>query len=151
MKALSASLELGVTRLFGNGDIGSEGLVSGWASPEDAHTWNDGSEAVMELTVQKPEQPYTLEFEGAPFVHAVCPSQEITLYCNGFRICSWKLDHPAAHTLVTNIEPEQLFLRENKAFARLAWVLPNSTRPADVKLNDDGRRLGFCFRSLTIR
>jgi hypothetical protein len=151
MKVSISSFEPGVTRLFGNGDIGLSGLVSGWASPEEAHLWNDGAGAIMELAVPMPERRYTLELEGEPFIDAECPSQEMTLYCNGFWIGCWTLKTRESYTLVATIEPEQLFTRNDAAFARLVWLLPKSTRPTDTKWNDDGRRLGFCFRALTFR
>jgi hypothetical protein len=151
MKVPQSSFEPGVTRLFGNGDIGLSGLVSGWATPEDAHLWNDGAGAIMELTVPPPDRRYTLELEGEPFIDSECPSQEMTLYCNGFWIGCWKFEERKSYTLYTPIEPEQLFIRHDMAFARLVWLLPQSTRPAGSKWNDDGRRLGFCFRALTFR
>jgi len=151
MKTAAMPLEPGVTRLFGNCDIGSSGMVSGWAPPEEAHSWNDGSGAIMELTVPTSDQPYTLEFEGEPFVDSECPSQEITLYCNGFWIAQWNFKERKSCTLVANVEPEQLFVRNGGFFGRLVWLLPDSTIPAGAKWNSDGRRLGFCFRALTIR
>jgi len=151
MKASRPSFELGVTRFFGKGDIGSSGLKTGWATPEDAHSWNDGVQAVMELNTETSAQPCAIEFEGRPFVNELCPTQEITLYCNGFLTGFWKLQQAKSYSLSAIIEPEQILMRDGGAFARLIWVLPNSTKPADINMNNDGRRLGFCFHALTIR
>jgi len=151
MKTARPSFELGVTRFFGKGDIGSSGLTTGWAIPEDAHSWNDGVLAAMELTTEASAERYTLEFEGRPFVNELCPTQEITLYCNGFLAGFWQLREAKSCSLSAVIEPEQLFSRDAGAFAKLVWVMPNSVKPADIKLNNDGRRLGFCFHSLMIR
>jgi len=151
MKTARPSFELGVTRFFGKGDIGSLGLKSGWAIPEEAHSWNDGVQAVMELSTEASPTRYTVEFEGRPFVNELCPSQDITLYCNGFLTGYWQLREAKSCTLSVIIEPEQLFSRDGGAYAKLVWVIPNSVKPADIKLNNDGRRLGFCFHALTIR
>lgn len=150
MKDLRPSFELGVTRFFGKGDIGSSGLQAGWATPEDAHSWNDGVQAVMELNTEHSTQRYTIEFEGRPFVNELCPTQDISLYCNGFLTGFWKLSESKAYSLSADIEPEQILIRDGGAYAKLVWVLPNSVRPADINLNNDGRRLGFCFHALTI-
>jgi hypothetical protein len=151
MKSPTPSFELGITRYFGKGDIGSLGLQAGWATPEDAHSWNDGVQTVMELNTDSPKRQYEIEFEGKPFVNELCQNQEITLYCNGFLLGFWKLHEAKSYVLSATIEPEQLFVRDGGAFVKLVWVLPNSVRPADINLNNDGRRLGFCFHALTIR
>jgi hypothetical protein len=151
MKTARPTFELGVTRYFGKGDIGSSGLKTGWAIPEEAHSWNDGVQAVMELSTEAAAEQYTIEFEGRPFVNELCPTQEIAMYCNGFLTGFWKLHEAKSYSLSAIIEPEQILSRDGGAFAKLIWVLPNSVKPADIKLNNDGRRLGFCFHALTIR
>ncbi len=142
--------EPGVTRLFGDGDLGRHGLLSGWAAPEEGHVWNDGPEAVLRLRTGRPRAPCTLTFEGEPFLGQGCARQDLVLYLNGFRIGFWRLTEPRTYRLAATIEPEQLFERDGAAVARCIWHLPHSVRPAVLGQGTDTRELGFCFRTLTI-
>ena len=142
--------ELGVGRLFGEGDLGRHGLLSGWAAPEEGHVWNDGPEAVLRLRTSRPRAPCTLSFEGEPFLGKGCTRQDVVLYLNGFRVGFWRLAEPRTYRLAATIEPEHLFERDGAAVARCVWHLPDSVRPATLGRGTDTRELGFCFRTLTL-
>jgi hypothetical protein len=142
--------ELGTTRLFGNYDIGTTGLISGWSSPEDPHVWNDGPEAVLQLSTIIVKHPLRLTFEGVPFIGGKCTFQDVALYMNGARLGFWRLREPRAQMLSAIIEPEQIFERRGKAMLTCIWHLPQSVRPVDVGAGKDTRELGFCFRSITV-
>jgi hypothetical protein len=144
------SFEFGVTRLFGLGDIGTNGLVSGWAIPEDSHVWNNGPEAILTLETDVPSRAYTITVDGGPFITPRQPLQEITLYANGWRIGFWRFREGGAQVMVASIAPEQFFVRGDKALLNCVWHIPYSVRPSDLGLSGDGRELGFVFRSLTI-
>ncbi len=144
------ALNLGINRLFGTRDIGSSGLVSGWSLPEEAHTWNDGLEAVINLSISTVRQPCRLIFEGEPFLGEECPRQDVHVYVNGFRLGYWRLTESRTYEMSVIIEPEQLFQRQRHTIARCVWHLPNSIRPADIGTGSDSRELGFCFRSITL-
>jgi hypothetical protein len=143
-------LELGVTRLFGDCDIGSSGLSSGWSIPEAAHVWNDGLESVFEVTTRRPRTECLLTFEGEPLLGGNCTHQDVVLYVNGFRVAFWRLTEAKTHILSAVIEPEQFFDRGDRTLAKCTWHLPLSRRPVDLGLGADTRELGFCFRSFTI-
>ena len=71
-------METGIIRLFGKGDIANRGLVSGWAVPEEGHTWNDGLEAVQTIEMaQLPNHTLTITAEGVPYVFGDARKQEI--------------------------------------------------------------------------
>jgi hypothetical protein len=142
--------ELGVTRLFGDCDIGTNGLSSGWSIPEAAHVWNDGLESVFEVTMRKPRAECLLTFEGEPLLGGDCAQQDILLYVNGFRIAFWRLIEARTHKLSATIEPEQFFCRGERSLAKCTWHLPLSRRPVDLGLGSDTRELAFCFRSFTL-
>src|SRR4051812_7892109 len=89
--AAEAVLDAGISPLFGNGDIAGEGMLSGWAFPEDTHNWNDGVEATFSLAVKATGGAFELVIEGAPLIDRKYPKQEITLYVNGFRVGYWNL------------------------------------------------------------
>ena len=143
-------LDLGTTRIFGECDLGSAGLVSGWAEPEEGHTWNDGVEAVFQVFATRPASRCRISFEGEPFLSRACRHQDVALYVNGYHLASWRLNEARTYSLEAVIEPEQLFVRGNRVVARCVWCLPDSTRPADAGDGSDTRELGFCFRSVTI-
>ena len=144
------AIELGVMRHFGSIDLGSTGLVSGWADYEEGHNWNNGCEAVLNVTASDPGQGCVIEFTGEPFLHELCPRQDVTLYVNGFWVSHWRLTEFKPYVQLARVEPEQLFHRDGSVLLKCAWVLPNSVKPADLGLSDDSRELAFCFRSLTI-
>jgi hypothetical protein len=145
-----AKCELGVTRLFGECDIGSNGLSSGWSVPEAAHVWNDGLESVFDVTMRKARAECIFTFEGEPLLGGDCARQDILFFVNGYRIAFWRLVEAKTHTLTAIVEPEQLFDRGDRVLARCVWHLPLSRRPVDLGLGTDTRELGFCFRSFTI-
>lgn len=144
-----AQFELGVTRLFGDCDLGSTGLISGWATPEQAHCWNDGVDTTFEFEVMETSGSFTLTFEAEPFLNERCPSQDVCLYVNGFRIGFWRLKEAQTYQLCAPIEREQLFDRAGMMTAKCVWHIPNSARPLDIGLGADIRELGLCFRSMT--
>jgi hypothetical protein len=144
------NLELGLTRLFGQADLDKDGLVSGWANPEDQHTWNDGIDAVMTVYTSASGSACRLTFEGEPFLPVDVGIQDVVLFVNGFRVGFWRLREAKTYSLSAIIEPEQFFSRDDYSLLKLAWHIPRSVRPADVGLGLDTRELGFCFRSLTL-
>jgi hypothetical protein len=143
--------ELGVTRLFGGADIRSRGMLSGWSGPEEGHTWNDGFESVMAIAVRRPVERLELIVVGEPYVTRVRPWQDLTVYGNGYRIRSWRLTVRTETPLTTILEPEWWFERDGQEVMTLTFVLPNSIRPKDLNDGQDGREIGFCFRSICVR
>src|SRR5450756_229677 len=81
----------GVIRLFGIADIGQRGLSGGWAFPEEGHTWNEGYDAALAISMPVPPLGCTLRIEGEPYVSRQQPVQDITIYANGHRGGFWRL------------------------------------------------------------
>ncbi len=143
--------EAGVVRLFGAADIGVTGLVSGWAEPEEGHTWNDGVEAALLLTTRRRPGAALLLLTGEPYVSRARPVQELTVFGNGFRLASWRMAHRTETMHTIRLEPEWWLDRVNHSVMHLAFCLPLSARPKDLADGPDGRELGFCFRSICLR
>ena len=146
-----ARLELGVTRSFGRFDIDHSGLKSGWAEPEDAHNWNDGCEAVLNVLVAHPASSCTIEFTGEPYLNEQCLHQDVIFHVNGYHVGHWRLSQQQSCTLLVKIEPEQIFRRGDMALLRCSWSFPDGVTPASLGISGDFRSLGFCFRSITIK
>jgi hypothetical protein len=143
--------EPGVARLFGLADIATQGLLTGWAGPEEGHNWNDGLEAEMTLSLRHPGRRMQLCLIGEPYVTRAHPRQDMTVHGNGFRVGFVRLTSRAEVALRFALEPEWWFLRGGRAVLRLAFALPHSIAPKDLSDGPDGRTLGFCFRSLCLR
>ncbi len=143
--------EPGVIRLFNSADIGNRGMVSGWSAPEDGHTWNDGVEAALAISVRPPLGRFSLIVMGQPYVTRVRPLQELTLFANGWRIAAWRMTARSETKLAVALEPEWWFTRGTRSVMRLLFHLPHSARPKDLNDGVDGRELGFCFYSICLR
>lgn len=143
--------EIGVTRLFGSADLGCSGMISGWASPEEGHNWNDGPEAEYALAVVAPAGALTLEIVGQPYLPRQLRFQEMTMYGNGFRLCFRRLTARGETCLSIPLLPQWWFVEQGMAHLRLAFHLPNSARPDSLGDGADARELGFAFRSLCLR
>ena len=144
-------VELAKPRMFGKADIGEQGLVRGWAVPEDGHTWNDGLEAVLSL--EAPHQPLnavTLAVDGIPYVFGEAQRQELTLYANGSYVGFWRFTQRQLVVIEARIESEQWVIRRGLAYLTLTWLMPGSSRPKEIGDGSDNRMLGFAFRSLCI-
>lgn len=149
-KDVDSEWEIGTTRLFGNFDLGTAGLISGWSAPEDPHVWNDGPEAVMQIVTNPVRRTLRITIEATPFINGSVTSQDATLYVNGARIGFWRMRESKSYLLSGTIEPEQIFERDGKALLTCAFHLPKSTKPVDVGAGKDTRELGLCFRSITL-
>jgi hypothetical protein len=143
--------ELGVIRLFGAGDIGTRGLISGWSGPEEGHNWNDGVEAAYALAVRPPVTRLLLAIMGEPYVTRARPLQEVTMFGNGYRLGYWRMNARVETVMMVPLEPEWWLSRGTKALMRLTLHLPNSVRPCDINDGQDGRELAICCRSLCLR
>ena len=142
--------DVGVVRHFGILDIGDAGLVSGWSTPEEAQTWNNGHEAVLECKLPYLNEGCRVEVAGMPFFCEGTSHQDVYLYINGFRIGFWRLDSSGKHTLSAKVEAEQIFHRQDHSVLKCAWFFPGAVRPADRGLGADIRQLAFCFNSFTV-
>jgi hypothetical protein len=142
--------EWDVTRLFGLSDIGENGLRAGWAHPEHGHTWNDGPDATLVLAIDDGYGAATLCIEGEPYVLDAQPHQDITVYINGHRAAYWRLMKRAGRTLRVEVEPEWWVSRDDRPVLSIVFHLPDSVRPVDIGDGNDGRAVGFCFRTLLL-
>jgi len=143
--------EPGVTRLFGEADIATQGLISGWSDPEEGHNWNDGPEAICVLSTKPPVTRLLLVLMGEPYVNRARPLQDVTLFGNGYRLGYWRLSVRAETALMVALEPEWWLTRGPRAILRLHVHVPNSIRPKDINDGPDGRELALCCRSICLR
>ena len=144
-------LEQGVTRCFGTGDIGTAGLVQGWAAPEPAHNWNDGPQASLLLAVPRPAAACQLVLEGVPLSVAGHTRQDVTCYVNGLRLGFWRLTSPHLVQLAVRLETAHFAAAAgNECVLRVDMHVPDSLRLSSLQTEGDHRELGFCFRTLAL-
>jgi hypothetical protein len=150
--SVSAALEteIGLVRCFGVAEINLAGLVSGWAAPEDGHSWNDGPEVVLAVRAQRPRGRTILAIEGVPLIVPACPKQDITLYINGWRLGFWRLTQANSVRLQVLVEPTHWHGHGADGLLVATWHLPDSLRLSTLTSDGDDRELGFCFRTLAL-
>jgi hypothetical protein len=144
-------LEAGVKRSFGLRDVGAHGLISGWATPEDEHTWNDGPTADLAIGTKSVQSDYRLDIQGRPFLAPGCESQDVTLFANGLFVGYWQLREAKPYVLSATIDNSVFVKKSGLGVAKLTWLVPKSCRPSELRLGDDHREIGFCFQSITLR
>jgi len=143
--------ELGVTRFFGQGDLNARYFERGWALPEENHSWNDGIDASLIISLKScPTQTCSLKIRGIPYLTENIQSQDMTLYVNGHRAGFWRLDTRQTYLLVAEIAPEFWFDRNGKGLAKCVWHTPGSAKPSETCGISDQRQLGFCFQEITL-
>ena len=143
--------ELGVTRFFGQGDLNDTYFDRGWAVPEANHSWNDGIDASLAVSLRsRPTRACTLRIRGTPYLTDDIHHQDMTLFVNGHRAAFWRLDSRQIHSLVTEIPPEFWHEANGKGFAKFVWHIPGSVKPSETSGISDRRQLGFCFHEFTL-
>jgi hypothetical protein len=139
-----------VTRVFGWADINESGLVRGWATPEDSHTWNNGTDAELDLAVQQVSGAMTMTITGHPFVKPKHPHQSITIYANGYRLGFWRLKTEEVAYLTVVVQPEHWFRRGGHFVLNVVFSMPDSIVPSELGIGLDMREIGFCFNSIKL-
>ena len=143
--------KIGLTRLFGSAGIAKSGLMSGWSAQEPSHNWSDGDDSCLGLWTQHhPLVPCSLVVEGSPFLAEGVGRQRVTFYANGHRLGFWELTESRVYVLEASLEPEYWLHRDGGGLLNLVWHFPDAVRPVDLGQGEDHRKLGFCFRSLSI-
>lgn len=143
--------ELGVTRSFGQIDIGARGLLRGWATPEESHVWNDGN--VSEILVKSsPGAPVrSLVIEGQPYIRPQQPVQDLQIFGNGLFLDFRRFSHSSSQVAIAVAVPSEVDLAFSESgLLRLAMVMPNAVSPSDIGAGDDSRQLAFCFQTLLL-
>jgi hypothetical protein len=143
--------ELGVTRFFGQGDLNDTYFERGWAVPEANHSWNDGIDASLTVSLKsRPAHACALRIRGTPYLTDDIRHQDVTLFMNGYRAAFWRLDSRQIHLLVADIPSEFWYERNGKGFAKFVWHIPGSVKPSESSSISDRRQLGFCFHEITL-
>jgi hypothetical protein len=119
----------------------------GWSEQPDEHScWTNGPEAELVFRTVAPPADILLSLQVAPFLPAgAIQRQDVTVFFNYFRVDFLEVGAPGEHAIYL---PRELFTLRT---ARLRFHIPNCRSPKELGLNQDVRRLGLAFESVTLK
>lgn len=109
------------------------------------HTWTNGFVASLQLRILPLVDAAQLSIDADPFVAAdKLPFQTMNIYINGLWIGFTRAER--TELLTVPLPPTYVAPGENV----LAFAMPNATRPREIGMGDDERRLGFAFHQIAL-
>ena len=144
------SLQPTVTRACGVEEIADAGMVSGWATSEPGHAWNDGVDATLLVATRHRPGPCDLVIEAEPYITRQNPVQDITIFANGARVGFWRVSQRQVVRMTAWIDPQGWRETHDRAALRLVFHMPQSVSPSELGECNDLRQLGFSFRSIVL-
>jgi hypothetical protein len=143
--------DFGVSRLFGIADIGFQGMLKGWAEPEESHTWNDGVLSTLLLVAPPTKKSTLLTIEAHPYVSERHPNQDISVYANGYFVGFWRMSSDVVNGRLECVILPKFWAEHDLGMSlMLAFVMPCSVRPLVLGAAVDHRELAFAFQSLLL-
>ena len=121
-------------------------FLSGFAVPENNHTWTDGSQAMVKLSVPRTHYDLLLTARVGAFVRPG-KQQEVKIYANGQPAGTWRFESPAETT--RNLLIPQRCL-QNGGRLVLRFEISDPVCPANFGSGSDIRNLGICFWRLNL-
>ena len=117
--------------------------TSGWHKPERTHTWSNGDNACLELTLDSEPANLLLIAELSPFICDAIKSQKIEVVFNNHILESVEIGERSKLELPI---PRDLFSPQ----VSLRFKLPDAAAPAEYGVNSDTRKLAIALYSLTL-
>jgi hypothetical protein len=120
----------------------------GWAEVEETGTWTVGREASLHFhSACPPGAKLTITARILPLIAGSVDRRETTVLANGQKIATWSLDR--CEWLEKSVEVPSTVVGYD-GFVQLQFAISEAPSPAQLGLNDDHRRLGLLFKSVTI-
>jgi hypothetical protein len=138
-------IEIAANLRFGKGENGIPWLRRGWSKPEEGYVWSVGPQSTVTVPLVPAAGRVLLELTLQPFVHPpALPARRLDVVVNGTVLaektlgwrCTLRLEIPQA-------------LR-GKPGLLIELRHPEMGSPADFRVGDDGRKLGFQLHKLTV-
>ncbi len=124
-------------------------MIRGFSSVGGEWRWTNGHEAEMRFMVrQAATKSLRLRFTAIPFVAKGIEEQIVHLRINNYPVTTLRLRDPAAREYEVII-PEDVF-RESRSSIQMDLSLPDAAIPADLGVNNDGRRVGIAISRMSI-
>jgi hypothetical protein len=139
-------LQLGRTYHFGQGADGNEFLAYGFSYPESWGRWTDAENALLFFTLSTvPLTPLLVAIQASSLSPAADRQQAAVVVANG---------HVCGELVVTLSRPNAQVVCPPSAFRAgdnvLRLKIARPTRPIDLGVNADVRRLGLGLQTLTV-
>jgi hypothetical protein len=131
---------------FGVRRPGSDLVREGWSSPEPRFQWTDGLFAQLEVPAPATAGPYVLRMSCSAFTHGErLPAQQVSVILGGLLLGHLTVEGRA--TLALPLPADDGPWAEP---LRIGLHLPTATRPSEIGVSSDSRRLGLAFHSIAI-
>lgn len=129
---------------FTSNGIIPNSLLAGFSHPEVHGRWTDGKLAKFKC-VNNGAPAKVIKLQITPFIFGALKSQRISVSLNGVVLGVYDLSTPrgADNPILINI-PHKIDTKEYS----LEFEMPDATAPRDVGFNEDGRKLGFSFKTI---
>jgi hypothetical protein len=132
---------------FSAGAVPGECLVSGWSSPEEAHTWSVGKTSILRLPCPGGGGDLQIEFGITPFVAPpMLATQRLEVFVNDRRVGYETLNGPTW----IGFHLPRASLRQAQ-YIEVRFFCPDAKSPSSIRDDGDTRQLGFAFKDAIIR
>jgi hypothetical protein len=145
ISALPGKLKVGERLEFNTDGKGESSLQSGWSVSESWGTWSKDTVASIFLNIGS-DRVSSINFEARAFSH---PSQRMEVRVNG--ALAGKTEIRESDLTFTIKIPEAVLQNTETNGLTIEFQFPDATRPIDVGLGNDARRLALGLISLTLQ
>jgi hypothetical protein len=118
-------------------------MLSGFSVPEPESRWTDGTRATITCTAQKTFKVARIKL--APFLPSGQPRQRVAFSVNGGPPVRYEFTKSMDST-VLELPLPKMIPGEQMVFT---LDIPDAVSPQELKIGDDGRRLGLAVRTIT--
>jgi hypothetical protein len=128
-------------------------LGYGWLLPGAEGVWSDGDNASVVLLLEhEPGSDATLLVDGAGFVTAKCPKQEIDIRVNSVSVgeISYSYSEQNARGTRSVRIPREALVSDN-GLAVVKFHFKNNVSPERLGLSPDARNIALFLKGLTLK
>lgn len=122
--------------------------MTDWSAPEPWGRWTSNKRGRLEFYASPPAHDLIITTRFGALIGGVQTKDKIWLWVNNCQISKTEL-HTPAKVDVTAVVPHKCLRSDGRL--RIEWRTAKASRPVDVKLNPDTRRLAVAVEKLTLR
>jgi hypothetical protein len=121
--------------------------LHGWSLPEPHGTWTNGNEAAVMIGGLEAGRDYICEMQVMPFLAPPTLTQQVIVV----KLAGTQVARAALSADKVIRFPVPAVAIDDTGCTELSFWFPHATVPRSLGLNEDGRKLGFTFRTITLR
>jgi hypothetical protein len=144
------SIPPGTVVRFEVGKQGAQLTRSGFAEPEESHTWTVAPVAILSLCLSQPpsgSQALELKFKVLPFVPAGRPKLDVLVTSGSIELGRWQFHHGDGSTDMT---VRVLSEAVRNGCIDLNFNMSGTASPLRLGISEDPRELGLAFQELSV-